>query len=250
MRTLILLLLASFVAWGFAISGQEKVVVYLIGDSTCAQKEVTEYPETGWGTPFATYFDATVRVENRAKNGRSTKSFLAEGLWTDVLKTLKSGDYVFIQFGHNNEVPSKVGRYTTPEEFQANLMQYVVETRALGGIPILLTPITRRSFDEAGMLVDTHERYAELVRKVATNEQVPLIDMTARSMALVESLGPSESKSLFNHLEVGIHPNYPDGVADDTHFNELGAREMAQLILQEIRNLDAELAQRIVKPDR
>ncbi len=112
-----------------------------------------------------------------------------EGRWEAVLKTMNSGDYVFIQFGHNDEVPSKVGRYTTPEEFQANLRRYVMDTRKKGALPVLLTPVSRRSF-ENGELVDSHEHYAQLVREVAQSDDVPLIDMHyLMSAELVRNLG-------------------------------------------------------------
>ena len=162
---------------------------------------------------------------------------------------LNSGDYVFIQFGHNDEVPSKVGRYTTPEEFQANLRGYVIDTRKKGALPVLLTPVSRRSF-ENGELVDTHEHYAQLVREVAQSNDVPLIDMTTLSMELVRNLGETESKWLYHHLDAGEHPNYPQGKSDDTHFNELGARKMAQLVLDGIRELNLELKNHIVAGTR
>lgn len=233
----------------FGLLQEQQTVIYLIGDSTCAEKEVNAYPETGWGMPFAHFFDESIRVDNRAKNGRSTKSFMDEGRWEAVLKTMNSGDYVFIQFGHNDEVPSKVGRYTTPEEFQANLRRYVMDTRKKGALPVLLTPVSRRSF-ENGELVDSHEHYAQLVREVAQSDDVPLIDMTTLSMELVRNLGETESKWLYHHLDAGEHPNYPKGKSDDTHFNELGARKMAQLVLDGIRELNLELKNHIVAGTR
>ncbi|VXD21258.1 rhamnogalacturonan acetylesterase [Marinoscillum sp. 108] len=233
----------------FGLLQEQQTVIYLIGDSTCAEKEVNAYPETGWGMPFVHFFDESIKVDNRAKNGRSTKSFMDEGRWEAVLKMLNSGDYVFIQFGHNDEVPSKVGRYTTPEEFQANLRGYVIDTRKKGALPVLLTPVSRRSF-ENGELVDTHEHYAQLVREVAQSNDVPLIDMTTLSMELVRNLGETESKWLYHHLDAGEHPNYPQGKSDDTHFNELGARKMAQLVLDGIRELNLELKNHIVAGTR
>ena len=233
----------------FSLLQEEATVIYLIGDSTCAEKEIDAYPETGWGMPFASFFDESIKVDNRAKNGRSTKSFMEEGRWDAVLETLRQGDYVFIQFGHNDEVPSKVGRYTTPEEFQTNLRRYVMDARSKGALPVLLTPVTRRSF-ENGVLVDTHAQYAELVREVAASEHVLLIDMTTLSTELVSELGERESKWLYHHLEAGEHPNYPNGKADDTHFNEIGARKMAQLVLSGIRTLDLDLKKHIVTGTR
>ncbi|HRI79495.1 MAG TPA: rhamnogalacturonan acetylesterase, partial [Cyclobacteriaceae bacterium] len=103
---------------GTAFIQSKKICVYLIGDSTMANKETKAYPETGWGMPFTYFFDSSVVVDNRAKNGRSTRTFLSEKLWESVISNLKPGDYVFIQFGHNDEVKEKTDRYTTPEEYK------------------------------------------------------------------------------------------------------------------------------------
>ncbi|GAB4094013.1 rhamnogalacturonan acetylesterase [Flaviaesturariibacter terrae] len=225
-----------------------KTRVYLIGDSTCANKEVRAYPETGWGMPFAYFFDSSIEVDNRAKNGRSTRTFLSEGLWQPVADNLQEGDYVFIQFGHNDESKEKTDRYTTPEQYRANLLRFISETRARKAIPVLLTPVSRRKFDEAGNAVETHAEYAPLVRDVAREQNVPLIEADEKTKALYQQFGAEGSKLLFLQLEKGEHPNYPDGKIDNTHFNELGARKVAQIILQGIRDLDLGLAQHIRKP--
>ena len=211
-------------------------------------KEVRAYPETGWGMPFANFFDSTVEVDNRAKNGRSTKSFIAEGLWQPVVDNLAEGDYVFIQFGHNDEGKEKVGRYTTPDEFKTNLLRYVNETKAKKANPVLITPVARRNFDSTGMIRETHPIYADLVRQVSQQSGVPLIDLDEKSKILLQAYGPETSKYLFNYLEPNEHPNYPDGQKDNTHFSELGARKMAELVLADIRSLHLELANRIIKP--
>ncbi|WP_026463881.1 rhamnogalacturonan acetylesterase [Adhaeribacter aquaticus] len=228
---------------------QEKrpITVYLIGDSTISIKDTKAYPETGWGMPFVYFFDSSVKVDNRAKNGRSTKTFLTENLWQPVVQTLKEGDYVLIQFGHNDEVKTKKS-YATEEEFQANLKRYVTESRNKKAVPVLITPAARRQFDEAGKIVGTHEVYAELVRKVARDQKVPLIDLDKKSQAILQEFGPENSKNLFLQLAPGEHPNYPEGKNDNTHFNEFGARKMAQLVLASIKELNLELASRIVKP--
>lgn len=209
-------------------------------------KEKKAYPETGWGMPFINFFDSTVVVDNRAKNGRSTKTFLSEGLWKPVVENLKEGDYIFIQFGHNDEVKTKAS-YTTEAEFRTNLEKYVNESRAKKAIPVLITPVARRSFDPEGKVVDTHLIYSELVRKLAKEQQVPLIDLDRKSQNLLQQFGAEGSKHLFNHLEKGEHPNYPEGKEDNTHFSELGARRVAELVLEEIMGLKLELADRIIR---
>jgi len=226
----------------------KNIRVYLIGDSTMSAKEVRAYPETGWGMPFAHFFDTTVTVDNRAKNGRSTKTFISEKLWQPVVENLQEGDYVFIQFGHNDESKEKTERYTTPEEYKANLLRFVSETRNKKAFPILITPVARRKFDATGHIVETHEIYSELVRTVAKEENVQFIDLDKKSQALLQQYGEENSKMLFNWLEPGENPNYQTGHQDNTHFNELGARKVAELVLAEIKNLHLELAERIVKP--
>jgi len=223
----------------------KKIKVYMVGDSTMSVKSPNTYPETGWGMPFANFFDQDVVVDNRAQNGRSTKSFINENRWTAVLDSLKTGDYVFIQFGHNDEVETKK-TYTKPAEFKANLVKYIQETKAKNATPILLTPVSRRKFDADGKAQETHP-YTPLVKEVAMEQKVAFIDLDAKSIALYQKFGPEKSAMLFNHLEPGVHPNYPAGKTDDTHFNELGAREIAQLVLQELRQLNLGLSEHIVK---
>ena len=228
------------------IPATKKLTIYLIGDSTLAVKSASAFPETGWGMPFANFFSKDVFVDNRAKNGRSTKTFIAENLWVPVLSGLQKGDYVLIQFGHNDEVKTKVS-YTPEADFVKNLLKFVEESRAKGAIPVLITPVARRSFDADGKVKETHQVYTALVRELARSADVPLIDLDLKSQALLQQYGPEQSKLLFNHLEPGEHPNYPDGKKDDTHFNELGAREMAQLVLKEMRALKLPVLTYVVK---
>ncbi|MVN21340.1 rhamnogalacturonan acetylesterase [Mucilaginibacter arboris] len=239
-----ILLIAVF---AFSFTQQNNIKVYLIGDSTMANKQVKAYPETGWGMPFAYFFDQTVTVDNRAQNGRSTKSFIAENRWQPVVNDLKEGDYVLIQFGHNDEVPTKA-TYTTEANFRTNLIRFVNETRSKKANPVLITPVARRKFDAAGKVEETHAVYAAIVRKVAQENKVPLIDLDKESQDLLQKFGPETSKYLYNHLQAGENPNYPEGKEDDTHFSELGARKMAEIVLADIRTLKLDLANRIVQP--
>src|ERR1043165_1614292 len=155
MRSLIVTVLIFFSAM-ISVSAQSRVTVFLAGDSTCAIKQPDKRPETGWGEMLRKYFkDVTVKIDNRALNGRSTKSFIAEGHWQRLVDDLKKGDYVFIQFGHNDESKSKGDRYATPDEFHSNLARFVSDVRGKGGNPVLLTPVSRRSFDKYGKFYDT-----------------------------------------------------------------------------------------------
>ncbi|WP_224998996.1 rhamnogalacturonan acetylesterase [Cesiribacter sp. SM1] len=239
----------SMLLLAFQPAEKKPMKIYLVGDSTMSVKDTRKYPETGWGMPFAHFFDDKVTVENHAKNGRSTKSFMEEGLWQPVVNKLQEGDWVFIQFGHNDESPKKVGRYTTPQEYKANLSRYIEESRNKGAKPVLLTPVARRSFDANGKIQGTHDEYSELARAVAREQQVPLIDMDKKSQQLLQEFGPEQSKLLFLQLEPGEHPNYPNGVEDNTHFSELGARLIAQMVLADVKAQSLGLAERIYKPE-
>lgn len=242
-----ILFASAFIFMAFS-TPPKKIKVWLIGNSTMSVKEIKAYPETGWGMPFRYFFDSSVEVDDRAKNGRSTKSFIAEGLWQPVVDNLSEGDYVFIQFGHNDEGKQKIGRYTTPDEFKINLAKYVTDARSKKAIPVLITPVSRRNFDNDGKIKETHPVYADAVREVAKELNVPLIDLDEKSKQLLQKFGPENSKWLFNYVEPDENPNYPEGKKDNTHFNELGARKIAEIVLAEIKNLHLELANRIYKP--
>jgi lysophospholipase L1-like esterase len=243
-------LAALFLLLSFVPARQVKLQLFMAGDSTMSIKAPTAFPETGWGMPFTSFWNEDLQVVNLAKNGRSTKTFRSEGLWQTIMSEVQPGDYVFIQFGHNDEVKEKVGSYTTPEEFTSNLKLYIAETRQKEAKPVLLTPVARRKFDAAGKPVETHQAYAALVRKVAEDEQVTLIDHDRLSMVLYGKMGEENSRLLFLQLKPDEHPNYPAGKEDNTHFNELGARLMAQLVLQEIKLKIPELMQYVVRKEK
>ncbi|WP_229207911.1 rhamnogalacturonan acetylesterase [Dyadobacter beijingensis] len=222
------------------------ITVYLVGDSTMSVKQTRYYPEAGWGMPFVYFFDEGVKVDNRAMNGRSTRTFIEEGRWQPVADSLREGDYVLIQFGHNDEVKTKKS-YVDEAGFQQNLVRFIEETRAKKAYPVLITPVARRSFDADGKIQETHAVYAQLVRDVAAAQQAPLIDLDKTSQALLQKMGPENSKMLFLHMAPGEHPNYPEGKEDNTHFNELGARKMAELVLADLKAQKIGLADRVVK---
>ena len=241
-------LVAIFISMACTLQQKNKIKIFIAGDSTAANKEVKAYPETGWGMPFTYFFDSSVSVDNRAKNGRSTKSFISEGLWKKLIDDVNEGDYVLIQFGHNDEAKEKGDRYSTPEEFKANLVKFISETRNKKANPVLLTPVSRRQFDSVGNVRQTHAVYSPLVREVAKQYNVPLIDLDELSRALYQKFGPENSKLLFMQLEPGENPNYPEGRNDNTHFNELGARKIAQLVLWGLKDLKLDVANRIRQP--
>lgn len=242
----IFLLTMSILGYGF-IMPVNKIRIFLAGDSTISVKVEKAWPETGWGMPFAHFWDSSIEVRNKAMNGRSTKSFIREGRWQNILDEMQAGDYVFIQFGHNDEAKSKQERFTPPDSFQLNLRQFVKDVRDRKGTPVLFTPVSRRKFKE-GIAQPTHEEYSPLVKNVAASLQVALIDLDALSRELYQQTGEEASKLLFLQLKAGEHPNYPDGKIDNTHFSELGARLIAQIVLKEVRQQLPNLAKHIRQP--
>lgn len=245
MKKIVLPGVLLFFAW--MLPEKRKINIWLCGDSTMSIKETKAFPETGWGMPFVYFWDSSVTVINKAKNGRSTSSFRKEGSWNQVMEGAAEGDYIFIQFGHNDEVPTKK-TYTTETEFRNNLKQYVKEARDKKANPVLLTPMARRKFNAEGKIEGTHDVYAQIIREVAAEEKVPLFDMDKKTQSLYQRYGLEPSRLLFLQLKPGEHPNYPEGKEDNTHFSELGARLLAQMVLQEIREQLPELSQRIYWP--
>jgi len=211
--------IVCFLLLGFTQMTNKHITIYMIGDSTMADKPLDDNPERGWGQLFPACFDSSVTIENHAKNGRSTKSFIAESLWQQVLVKLQPGDYVFIQFGHNDEKKESPERYTTPEEYGKNLLRFVNESREKGAIPVLCTPIVRRRFDKDGKFFDDHGEYPGAARNVASANNVPLLDMTSLSEKLVGGLGPEDSKKLYLFIKPGEYKSLPEGKEDNTHFS-------------------------------
>lgn len=225
------------------------VTVFMIGDSTMADKPlVPAQPERGWGQLLPLYFKRQVRVENHAVNGRSSRSFRDEGRWTPVITNARHGDYVIIQFGHNDEKPDEK-RHTEPfGSFKENLTRYVRETREKGATPILATPIVRRAFTNETELVDTHGDYVTAVRQTAAELKVPLLDLNRATHSLVLQLGPERSKRLFMWVEAGDYATVPNGKKDDTHLNAYGATRVCDLAVIEMKSAAPELASLLKAP--
>lgn len=216
--------------------------LFLVGDSTMSDKLPEDEPEKGWGQMLPLFFNSNIKIENHAKNGRSTKSFIEQGLWNNVLTRVKSGDYVLIQFGHNDSKISDTSRYAEANStFKTNLIRYVTEIRAKNGIPVLLTPVNRRKFDQSGNFVDQHGDYPLVIRAVAEEYDVPLIDLHEKSLKLFSGLGSEETKKIFLHVQPGLYSKFPEGKEDNTHFNEYGAKLIASLVVGGIRSLNLDL---------
>ena len=237
----------SLILQGAAFAGGP-IVLYLTGDSTCAAKLPEKRPETGWGEMLQEYFDPhKVTVENHAQNGRSTKTFISEGRWQAVVDKLRKGDFVFVQFGHNDSSKEKGERYTPPDAYRANLVRFIADVRARKANIVLLTPVMRRRFDKDGNFVDTHGEYPDIVRNVAKEQNVAMIDMHRKSEAVIKRFGVEASRQLFLHLKPGENPNYPKGVEDNTHFVPKGAEEMAKIAVDGIRKAKLKLTRYLNK---
>ncbi len=253
MKKVFLALTALLVLTSFQ---KDKVTtIFIIGDSTAAKKDLsTGSPERGWGMALQCYFTDPIRVDNHAVNGRSSLSFINEGRWDKVLSLIRPGDYVIIQFGHNDEKP-KADRHTDPgSTFDYNLAKYVRETREKGGIPILMNCVVRRNYTmkvdqkrddeslrnttfkdapkvvEGDTLVDTHGLYRIAPRDVAQRMNVHFIDANKITHDLETSLGKEGSKKLHMWYKPGEHPALPKGRQDNTHYNIWGAHQVAKLL--------------------
>lgn len=233
-----ILLLFSIVISTFMMA-QKKPTLFLIGDSTMANKENPDKnPEHGWGQVLNQFFTTGIEIQNHAMNGRSSKSFRTEGRWDVIEKQLKKGDFVIIQFGHNDQKVKDSTKFTNPyTQYRANLERYVKETRAKGAIPILMTSIVRRNFNENGVLIDTHKEYPLVVRMVADDLNVPFVDMQLLTEQLEIAYGPENSKKLHLHFKEGEEPYYPKGKDDDTHLSKLGADLEAKLAAASLKKM-------------
>lgn len=247
MKYLLTLLFAAAVT--FSTAAERKTHVFLIGDSTCATKKLDkENPERGWGQMLQPFFDGGVVVENHAVNGRSTKSFRDEGRWDKVLESLHAGDYVFIEFGHNDAKINDSTRYSSPAQYAENLRAFISETCSRGAVPVVLNSIVRRAWED-GRLTDTHGEYLVQARRVAGEENVLFFDMEAVTREWVTSLGEEASRDCFMWVAPGTCPLYPDGRQDNTHLNVRGARKVAAMVAGMIADAIPALAEHLVHYD-
>ena len=221
----------------------QKPTIYGIGDSTMANKiKPEENPERGWGQMLPLFFNDNITIDNRAVNGRSTRSFINEKRWDDIYKVLKPGDYVFIQFGHNDAKEKDSLRYTNPHTaYRYNLIRFVTESREKGATPIIFSSVVRRNFNENGVLISTHGDYTLEARLVAQEYNVPFIDMEYYSELLEQSYGPEKSKQLHLYYKAGEIPYYKEDKADDTHFCAKGATAIAKIAVEELKKTKLEI---------
>ena len=268
-----LLLGLLFVLTAFT-PAKRNITIFTIGDSTMANKKLEGgNPERGWGQMLSRYFTDDITIDNHAVNGRSSKSFIDEGRWDAVLSKIQKGDYVFIQFGHNDEKDDP-NRHTDPgSTFDANLKKFVEDTRAKGGIPVLFNSIVRRNFgkadgnavanaikqddirngidpkapkdsiEEGATLIDTHGAYLISPKNVAKELNVTFIDLNSLTHKLVEGMGPQKSKELYLWVEPKTVPALPNGREDNTHLNVHGASVIAEMAVKAVAEAIPELQQ-------
>lgn len=241
-RTLMLKRLLLLPLLALSLAAAEAPRILLAGDSTMADKPL-DLPERGWGMALGAFFKAGVVVKNHAMNGRSTKSFIDEGRWQKLLDETRSGDFVIIQFSHNDEKVEDPKRGTDPKTtFPENLRRFVRDVRAKNATPLLATPVCRRKFDRAGQITMTHGAYPDAIRAVATAEKVPLLELEHATAAWLRAAGDEPSRKFFMWIEPGKFAKIPDGRKDDTHFVEAGANKVAELAVTQIREQKLPLA--------
>lgn len=211
--------------------------IFIAGDSTAADYPEAQRPMAGWGQMLPRFFTKDVRVENHASCGRSTVSFIRENRLDRILESIRSNDYLLIQFGHNDEKTDD--RFTDPHgTYKMYLKMYVDGARERGALPVLITPVNRRRFDSHGEFYLTHGEYPAAMISLAQELGVPMVDLEKRSRDYFAKLGEEATKKLFMHMEPGESINYPEGVHDDTHFSEQGALVVAKLVVDGLRALE------------
>ncbi len=251
--SLMLLIMLSFTA--AAHEQNDTITVFMIGDSTMANKPLKdENQERGWGQMLPMMLQGKIKVDNHAVNGRSSRSFINEGRWDKVIEKIRPGDYLVIEFGHNDEKPGEK-RHTDPgSTFDDNLRMFAQKALEKGATPILMNSIVRRNFpanvtekaedrddnppsatgptknkEEGDILVDTHGAYLISPRNVAEELGVPFVDLNALTHNLVQSLGREKSKELFMWIPANTYKFCPDGKIDNTHLNIYGGKVVAAI---------------------
>jgi lysophospholipase L1-like esterase len=213
----------------------DEPVIYLAGDSTVVDQYYE--PWAAWGQMLPRFFLPGIVVANHAESGETTKSFVGEHRLAKIMTTMKAGDYLFIQFAHNDMKPGAVSL----GDYKNLLTDFIAQTRAKGATPVLVTPMNRRTFDDAGKITNSFGPYPDAVREVAAEQKTALIDLNAMSKTLFEAMGPEGTLKAFMHFPENSFPGQTAAIADDTHFNSYGAYELARCIVHGIREANLPL---------
>jgi lysophospholipase L1-like esterase len=253
----ILLLAVSTILWAF-VSHEKPPIIYLIGDSTVTDYSLEDdyedkrYPQMGWGQVFHEFLDTKglfgvrhiikgerVVVDDRAKGGRSTRTFFQEGRWRSVYASLKKDDVVMMQFGHNDQSIQKVLRYVNVEGYKEFIRLFVNQTREKSAIPIIITPVNRNYPWINGQLVNCHGEYPNAAKEIAKELEVPVIDLTQLSIKHFTERGEEYvTNNYFMNLPSEKFKAYPEGMNDNTHFQPEGAMEVAKLVFEAMKDLN------------
>ena len=230
------LLGAGFLVLGTAAGAAP--VIYIAGDSTAQTYDAKRYPMTGWGQMLSCAVRPGITIRNHAMAGRSTKTFIEEGRLDGIRREIKAGDTLLIQFGHNDANTQRPGRYAAPAgAYRDNLIKLIDVARSVGAQPVLITPVIRRNFVDGRVRAD-FTAWSNEVRKLAAEQKVPLIDLEALSGDWVQRAGPETAKAFYLHYKAEDKvAAYPKGIDDDTHFSELGARRVADIVAGGLRRL-------------
>ncbi len=229
----------TWVAPAWAAEAPPKL--FLIGGSTMATFPATR-PVVGWGQKLPLFFQDPGIVQNRAKSGRSSKSFIDQGLWDAVIAEIQAGDYLIVCFGTNDSANDPARRTEPRGDFKRNLERFIRETRARGATPLLATSVARRNWDEQGRFVEPPSEWVEVTREVAAAAKVPLLEMRRRTVELETRLGREGSIALHLYLPAGRYDAYPKGARDDTHYCDHGATRVAELAARELERLNLPIA--------
>lgn len=201
--------------------------VYLAGDSTVVDQD--NEPWAAWGQMLPSFFGPGVSIANHAESGETIRSFVGERRFDKIFSTIHAGDYLLMQFGHNDQ--KQGAGYVLPNDYAALLRQYIALARSKGAHPILVTSMNRRTYDSTGKVRDTLAPYPRVVREVGASEDVPVLDLNALSKTLYEAVGEAKSRSMFVYADANTYPNQTEALHDDTHFNAYGAYELARCVV-------------------
>ncbi|MGN0141673.1 MAG: rhamnogalacturonan acetylesterase [Roseburia sp.] len=225
--------------------------IYWAGDSTVQYNDITTFPQTGIGQVFHLFLAPGVVVSNHAKNGRSTKSFIDEGRLGVIEEQIGEGDFLFIQFGHNDEKKADPARYTDPfGQFMVNLEKFVDVAQEKKAFPVLITPLERRCFVEGShdqLGLGEHSDYVAAMKQTAQKLNVPLIDLYSMSRAELRKAGAEKTKDWYMHLPKGAYPSHPEGLTDNTHLKYEGAVVYGGCIAKGLKELGGRYSELLLK---
>nr|WP_321408160.1 rhamnogalacturonan acetylesterase [uncultured Carboxylicivirga sp.] len=218
----------------------DAVTVFLCANSTVVDQDYE--PWIGWGQMFPRFFNEKVAVANYAESGETATGFIARGRLAKLLTQAKKGDYIFVEFGHNDQKEKGEGRGAYLN-FTDRLNEFVEKAKEKEMNLVFVTPTQRRSFNDEGKIMDTHGDYPDAMKKVAEKQNVPLIDLHSYTRTLYEAMGVDESKKAFVHYPANTFPNQPKALADNTHFNPYGGSQIVQCVVYGMKEINLPLVQ-------